>query len=399
MPRRRSSFPALRHHRPSGQAVVTVRTAVGSRKDIYCGPWGSPEARAEYNRVIAELAAFGGSLPGPDPAAYVDLTVNELLVAFLRHAEAYYRRPDGTQSRELEDYKLSLRPLRELYGLTRAKDFGPLAFKSVRWAMVAAGLSRGVVNQRTGRVKRAFKWAASEQLIPFAVFQSLTTVAGLRRDRGEARETEPVRPVVEGHARAVLPFVLPPVAAMVEVQLLTGMRPGEVCRMRPGDIDTTRAVWLFKPTQHKGAWRGRARVVAIGPKAQAVLERFRPADPADYFFSPARALVELRERRRAERKSKIQPSQVCRARRKPKKKPGERYTPRSYAQAVAKGCLKAGVPHWHPNQLRHAHATEVRKRYGLEAAGASLGHSKMSATEVYAERDEALAVRVALERG
>jgi hypothetical protein len=57
------------------------------------------------------------------------------------------------------------------------------------------------------------------------------------------------------------------------------------------------------------------------------------------------------------------------------------------------------VPAWAPNQLRHSHGTAVRRRYGLEAAGASLGHAKMSATEIYAERDEALAQRVAAEIG
>jgi hypothetical protein len=50
---------------------------------------------------------------------------------------------------------------------------------------------------------------------------------------------------------------------------------------------------------------------------------------------------------------------------------------------------------WGANRLRHSHATAVRKRFGLEHTGAALGHSRMSATEVYAERDAALAVDVA----
>lgn len=58
--------------------------------------------------------------------------------------------------------------LRQLYGFTRAAEFGPLALKTVRKAMADAGLSRGVCNARVNRVRRAFKWAASEELIPFA---------------------------------------------------------------------------------------------------------------------------------------------------------------------------------------------------------------------------------------
>jgi site-specific recombinase XerC len=57
------------------------------------------------------------------------------------------------------------------------------------------------------------------------------------------------------------------------------------------------------------------------------------------------------------------------------------------------------IPRWAPNQLRHNHATDVRRQYGLEAAGAALGHAKMSVTEIYAERDETLALRVAAEIG
>ena len=55
--------------------------------------------------------------------------------------------------------------------------------------------------------------------------------------------------------------------------------------------------------------------------------------------------------------------------------------------------------HWHPNQLRHLHATEVRKRFGLEAAQVVLGHANANTTEIYAEKNEALAAKVAMEMG
>lgn len=40
---------------------------------------------------------------------------------------------------------------------------------------------------------------------------------------------------------------------------------------------------------------------------------------------------------------------------------------------------------WHPHQLRHSAATEIRRRYGLEASQAVLGHSELGATQIYAE--------------
>jgi integrase len=83
------------------------------------------------------------------------------------------------------------------------------------------------------------------------VFHALSTVSGLQEGRTEARDTDDVQPVELAHVWAVLPHLRPTVAAMVEVQLLTGMRPGEVCRLRPADIDQSNPVWLFRPVQFK----------------------------------------------------------------------------------------------------------------------------------------------------
>ena len=44
-------------------------------------------------------------------------------------------------------------------------------------------------------------------------------------------------------------------------------------------------------------------------------------------------------------------------------------------------------------------ATRVRKEFGLEAAQVLLGHSRADVTQVYAERNEALAVEVAAKIG
>src|SRR5262249_4945300 len=121
-----------------------------------------------------------------------------------------------------------------------------------------------------------------------------------------------VGPVAEEHVLAVLPFVRPPVQAMIRVQLLTGMRPEEVCRLRPADIDTSVPVWVYRPPRHKNAHRGKHRAVAIGPKAQAVLAAFTPPDPSGYYFSPRRSVEALLAERTAARKTPRYPSHVVR---------------------------------------------------------------------------------------
>ncbi len=47
---------------------------------------------------------------------------------------------------------------------------------------------------------------------------------------------------------------------------------------------------------------------------------------------------------------------------------------------------------WHPHQLRHNAATELRRQFGIETARIILGHRSAAITEVYAELDQAKAV-------
>jgi integrase len=83
----------------------------------------------------------------------------------------------------------------------------------------------------------------------------------------------------------------------------------------------------------------------------------------------------------------------------PKREAGTVYSTDSYRRAIHRACAVAGIGTWSPNRLRHARATEVRKKFGLEAAQVVLGHASADITQVYAERDRELARRVALETG
>jgi integrase len=368
------------------------------------GKYGSPESRAEYARVIAEWEAHGRRLVTP-AVQTGDLTVAELVTRFWPHAEQHYRRPDGSTTNELLDFKYSLRPLVHFYGHTPAREFGPLALKVVRQKMVDGyehprygpqqALCRSVINQRVGRIRRLFKWGVEHELVSASVLQGLQSVRGLQKGRSEARETEPIQPVPVEHVEAVLPHVRPPVAAMLRLQLLTGMRPGEVVLLRGADLDMSGPVWLYRPATHKMKYKSQERVVAIGPRAQEVLRPWLKDDPAAYVFSPHETMQALRKQQRQERKTKVQPSQRNRRKRRPKCKPGKRYKTGSYNYAVVRACAKAGVPSFHVHRLRHNAGTEVRKTFGLDAARALLGHKSPKVTEEYAELDLAKAVAVA----
>ena len=110
--------PSYRLHRPTGLAVVTI----GGR-DHYLGKHGTPESRAEYDRLIAEWLATGRRPTVAEPSSVADLSINEMLVAYVRQADSYYVK-NGKPTTEPVNIRLALRPLRQLYGLTRPGNSG-----------------------------------------------------------------------------------------------------------------------------------------------------------------------------------------------------------------------------------------------------------------------------------
>jgi len=389
--RRVDSVPKYCRHKASGRAYVTL-----GGKMIYLGMHGSAASREAYERLVAEWLASGRSGEVRDGGP----TVIQLVAAFRRHARAYYRDASGEVSRHVSNFDDALKPLVKLYGRTPAAEFGPLSLKVVRQAMIEAGLCRTNINRRVNRIRSVFKWAVENELVPPSVLHGLMAVSGLRLGRCGVRESEPVKPVPEAHVEAVKPFVSRQVWAMIELQRLTGCRPGEIVLMRGCDLDTTGELWVYRPAHHKTAIHGHTREIYLGPRARKIVESFLKPDTNAYLFSPRDAEQERRERLHAERKTPLSCGNKpgSNRRRKPKREPGDHYTTNTYARAIDYACRKAGIDSWGPNRLRHSRATELRERYGLEAA-AVLGHAKVETTQIYAERQATTAARIAAEVG
>jgi len=368
---------AYRRHK-GGQAIATF----GGRT-VYLGRYGSPESKAKYERLCAEFAIYGRVfLPGD-----TDLSVAELLLAYMKEHTEYYRK-NGKPTSEIDCLRSALRVVNRLYGPSCASEFGPRALKACRETMIEAGLARTTINDHVHRIRRVFRWAASEELIPASVADGLQMLAPLKRGRTRAKEPAPRRPVDRKDVDAILPFVSPQVAAMIELQWLTGMRPGEVISMRLRDIDRTGDDWLYRPAAHKTDHLGRERIVPLTGEALAVVRAFMRADPDAPVFQPRDAEHERAKQRRADRASPLTPSQRARKPKSNRKRgPRDRYSSDTYRRAITRACERAGVPTWTPHQLRHAAATRIRKQFGAEAARVVLGHSHLSTTEIYAERD------------
>jgi integrase len=374
-------MPTLRHHKPSGQAFVEL-----NGKRFYLGVHGRAETQQRYLATVAEWLANGRELPGSPE----EFTITELCLAYWRYAKQWYRRPDGRPTSTLGEIKLTLKALRRLYGSTTAATFGPKALRAIQSQFVRHGLSRSTVNSRTAVIKRAFKWAAGRELVAASAWHALQAVEGLRQGRSEAKEGKKVLPVEQKAVEATLPHLSPMVSTMVMLQWLTGMRPGEVCAMTPNDIDQREGVWVYRPAQHKNAHRGHRREVMIGPKAQLLVKPFLNRASDQPLFSPQESEQWHRQRRTLQRKTPTNQGNTVGSNRKnnPQRRPGTRYDANTYRRAIERGCERAGIPYWQPNQLRHSAATRLRASHGLEVAALALGHSSALITEaVYAERD------------
>lgn len=173
-----------------------------------------------------------------------------------------------------------------------------MQFKALRVHMMAPPRerSRTYINRLMKYVRRMFKWAASESLCPGSIYQDLATVEPLKRGRTSARENPPVVAVPREKVMATLPFLSPVVASMVEFQLLTGCRPGEVCQLKPKMVSRAEEVWQITLENHKTAHHGKLRTIYVGPKAQDILLPYLSRDEDLPCFSPRESEQLRRER-------------------------------------------------------------------------------------------------------
>jgi len=383
--------PAYQLHKHTGQARVRI-----DGRDHYLGTFNSEESRLRYDDLIADWRMRQEDQAG--------MTIADLSILYIRHARKHYRK-DEVETSEVNCIRQALRPLVAHAADVLCRKFGPKKLREVREKMIGQGLCRNVINIHVGRIRRMFKWAVSEEMIAETVYRALLTLPGLEQGRSDARESEPVRPVAKALIDAVKPFVSRQVLGMIQLQIATGMRPGEVLQIRGIDINMAGRIWEYEPRSHKTSHHGKRRIIFIGPKGQKIIRQFLKPDLQAHLFNPREARAEF----------------VAKHYRKGAKVadrfPVDHFTIEGYETAIRRACERAhGMPPhlakidrklpadqradlkrqaaewrrqwcWHPHQLRHNAGTDLRRQFGLEATRTVLGHSTVSATEIYAEAD------------
>ncbi len=435
MPRPHKRIPAYQLHGHTGQARVKI-----DGKDHYLGPFGSEESKQKYHELIRGLIERRARDEVKRLAEVVtNLTIAELVAAYLAWAKARYIK-SGQPTPEFGNIVYSTQLLLDRHSHELVSSFGPVKLMAIRDEWADQGVVRNQINHRINRIRRMFKWGVARELIPVESLQRLSTVEGLKIGQSIAPEGRTVTAVSDHLIDAVKPFVTRQIWALISIQRVTGMRSSEVCSMRTADLDTSGETWFYVPVRHKTQHAGKTRRVPLGPEAREILKPWLRLNLEEYLFQPREAMAELAEWRRANRNTKVQPSQVSRKAGRPKREPGDHYNEKSYRRAVADACDRA-CPHptlsvkqlrnrkrryatvnhtrkrtpavpltvqekqelrewrkahrWFPHQIRHAVAERRRSEFGEEHVKAVLGHSSLNVAQMYGKRDEKRAIEAA----
>lgn len=288
-------MPKLKNQDPKYCKLKNYAVVYHHGKTIYLGVYDSPDSYVAYARFKREIR----DNPTFHPLeAEANVTVRELVVAFLDHAEATLESPNYTHYRILmKDFML------KLYGDDTTVDaFTPRCLKLVRADIIQARRKDGEprfcrrsINDYTRRIVTMFGWGVENELVQETTWRALTAVKSLPLGHIGTFEHAEREDVPDYVIRATLPFMPPTLRAMVIVQYLTGMRPSELFNMLVGQINRTRnnGLWYYTPASHKTVQHIGKKVIPLGKPEQELLAPFLEGkEPREAVFSPSAAMAE-----------------------------------------------------------------------------------------------------------
>lgn len=334
------------------------------------------------DETIAQLRARLESAVAVDAPARPDhMTVELLAQMYIAHCRKEFNGQHG--QKECATVRHAFRPLLLLYADASPSELTSHRLRAARHLWIEEARARTTIQARMQRLRKAWRWARQVGLIE----TDLPDIGTLRY--GHAPEPEPIKPVDLALVEATLPHVSPRARTLLKLMLYTGMRPGEACSMRADEIDTATRPWMYRPKHHKTAWKGCSREIYLGPKAQMLLQPILNRASAAASTPDANASATAGNVDRAGFTAHVL---FTTAR-------GHPWKPTSLYMAVFNACRKHDLEHWHPSQIRHSVATQLRREFGLEHAQAVLGHADIETTQIYAEKSSALASEAMLRIG
>ncbi len=386
---RRTPFPRYpkKPHGASGQARIKI-----AGRHVYLGRWGSQESYVEHARLAAEHSRRVAQNEPPVPVCKDRLTVCEVADRWLLSAEKQF----GKDHHEVREIGRVILVMTRIHGRTNAAAFGANELEEIRDSMIDgswrtekeladlrkqkrhAGWCRSQINKQVTRIRRVWRWAEKRGLVPRGSWEHLRTLEPLGAHVPGVRQKPKRKAVDWDRVSAAMEHTPAVVAAMLELQWFTGMRPSELVKIQTSliDRDGPEGCWLYRIEHDKNDWReGRETPapVVLGPESQRILAPWIDATKRrkeDWIFPPAK-----RGKRRI-------------------------YTVAAYARAISRACELAKIERFTPYQVRHARKREVTRVAGLDGARAILRQSSLETTAQYSrEIDLDLAAKIASKCG
>ena len=305
-------MPKLLNRPPKYSKLKQYAVVYYQGKIHYLGLYGSPESRTAYARFVTESQS-SPVLHLTKPPEGTTVAVSELAAAFLDHAKT------RLAVQHYNHYRIAIGDfLLKLYGDdTLVDNFKPSCLKLVRQELIQSRrFCRNMINDYTRRIVSIFTWGVEEELVQPNTSAALKAVKSLPEGYAGTFDNEEREHVPDEVIKRTLPFMPPMIAAMVQIQRLTGCRPSEIFNMRVQEIDrnTDSELWLYRPAHHKTEQKvRRKKVIPLGKPEQGLIVPYLEGKVAGQaVFSPRTAMEERNAEKRVNRKTKITPSQAAR---------------------------------------------------------------------------------------
>ena len=394
--RKRQRIPKMGRH-SSGQARVKLNGRV-----FYLGAHGSVGAQRRYTDLLNRWLDNGRKPLVETPVVVQVIAMAEVFAKYEAYLDKTGRyRKNGKPTSQRGILRVAIREFCEQFGDVLLPKFTEALLLQHRdYLEGQPKLTRTGINKKIAHLRAALRWSFNRGVLSRDQWLGVKAIEPLSKAEAGGRDHKrPKRAVSVADVEAVAGCLPKAPAAMLRLQSLTGMRPGDVTSMRwqdisrePVDVDGTPCL-IYTVAGGKTEHHGHETVYALGPKAQAILAEFTPTKPGAYVFSPKATMAWLHDQRRASRQTPVTDYTEARDA-TASREFGDRYSVPTYRQAVVRACAIAEVERFTPHEVRHGFVTRGARMFGAYAASSAANHSRVSTTEGYMHRDRSDGYRV-----
>ena len=308
------------------------------------GQYKSKESWAAYYEYCA-IVAMTGELP-----IALDVVKSTTIRELGRRYMSALKQKFGKSSKEPDYVSYAVKDVVKLFGGIPVTEFAPTHLKAMRTELIKQGKVRRTVNKRAQQITKMFRWAVEEGIADPDQWQRLKAVEAIQMGHYGAKDNPPIKPVPESVFEQTLEHISKEARDALLVMSLTGMRTGELLRMRPQDVDMTGRHWYYRTDIHKTGRKTGETIIAIPAPAVEILVARMPKTFSHRWWSRSDTWLRL---------------------------------------AVKRICDRHEIPHWHPHQLRHRLATLVSDKIDQAAAQKLLRHADPRMTDHYVAQTKA----------